>query len=240
MRIAFICDIHGNLPAFQAVIRDMAGQGIDEVVFFGDLFFFGLYPQECYDALHTLSPSVCIKGNTDENIEEVDTFVPSTEFEKKLHDLIVFCDDRLTASAKKEIASWPIARPWNNVLCCHGSPYSFKEGLSPKLPLHTETEQKLRAESLELIVAGHTHVPADFLLAGKRVINPGAIGYSFGGDARASYAVWENGQVEFRYVDYDRKPYVMELTKLLGKYPLLESIVYAVENGRPWPRYENK
>ncbi|MCH3915939.1 MAG: YfcE family phosphodiesterase [Spirochaetia bacterium] len=233
MRYACISDIHGNLPAFTAVIKDLSLQDIDGVIFLGDLVFLGLYPQECFDALEQLNPIICIKGNTDGNLEEVKTFTPSSEFEQELLDLILFCDDRLTSLAKETIASWPIARPLQDFLCCHGSPYSFKESLSDKGSLSHELKQKLSKEQAHIILAGHTHHSCDFSTMGKRIINPGAIGYAFDGDRRASYAILDGKKVEFRHVAYDWQEYLAELNAQIKKYPLLKSIAYAIEHARP-------
>ncbi len=127
MRFAVISDIHGNLPAFEAVVNDLRKQELDGVVCLGDISFNGLCPQECFDLLMSLHPSCMVKGNTDANFEELADFVPTNDFERSLHDLIVFGDVRLTAEAKAAMKAWPMAAEreigGRRILFCHGSPW---------------------------------------------------------------------------------------------------------------------
>ena len=244
MRIALLSDIHGNIAALEAILADCACNGIDSYVFLGDLVFFGLYPQECFEAVMSLDPIACIKGNTDANLEEVDTFRPSNKFERELLECIVDCDRRLSNDAKRTIAGWPIVQPVTTgvfeILCCHGSPYSFTDKLLPEGNTEEQLTKRITGEHAALVCCGHTHMPGEFRIRDKRVVNAGSIGYSFDGDRRPSYAILdiEEDQISciMRRVDYDWNSYSNELSGRVDGLPLFSSIVYAVEKGRPKPR----
>lgn len=241
MRIALLSDIHGNIAALESVLADCAYNGVDSYVFLGDLVFFGLHPQECFEAVVSLDPIACIKGNTDANLEEVDTFSPSSDFERELLDCIVDCDRRLSNEAKRTIAGWPIVHPIttgvSEIIYCHGSPYSFTDKLLPGGNTEESLAGRVSAEQAVLVCCGHTHIPGEFHIGHKQVVNAGSIGYSFDGDRRPSYAILdiEEDQISciMRRVDYDWNGYRKELSGVATDLPLFFSIVYAVEQGRP-------
>ena len=247
MRIGVLSDIHGNIAALEAVLADCDKVGLDAYVFLGDLVFFGLHPQQCFDALLERSPLVCIKGNTDANLEEVDTFHPSSDFEKQLLEVLVDCDQHLSVEAKREIASWPISASktiaGHHLLFCHGSPYHFSDKLTPD-SIKSEVATRLEHESAELILCGHTHMPGEFMIKGKHIANVGAVGYSFDGDKCPSYAILEVDEehltIELRRVDYDCTEYTRELTQATNELPLFSLILYAIEHGKPMPMDKQK
>lgn len=219
MRLAIISDIHGNLPAFEAVVADLRKQYPDSVVCLGDVSFNGLYPQECFDLLMSLHPSCLIKGNTDANFEELAEFVPSNDFERNLHDMIVYGDIRLTDEAKSTFKSWPIASDQvvdgKKLVFCHGSPWRFKDNFSPHNPDFVSFTERVDALGAHAIFCGHTHRRETFRIGDTLVANVGAIGYSFDGDPRPSYGIVdiENGEItcDLRRVEYDSEPYRQDI-----------------------------
>lgn len=240
MRLAFLSDIHGNIGALEAVLADCDAAGVDAFVFLGDLVFFGLYPQPCFDALSARAPLICIKGNTDANLEEVETFTPRSEFERQLLEVVRDCAGRLTSDTLGTISSWPVAETLtlegHRIMCCHGSPYHFNDRLSD--PIADEhLARRVSEEPEELVCCAHTHVPQVFGMYGKPIVNIGAVGYSFDGDPRASYAIIDVGEhgllPEIRRIEYDRERYAGELDLKARRMPLWRSIAYAVRNGMP-------
>lgn len=236
MKIAFISDIHGNLPAFEAVVEHFTKQHADSVVFLGDLVFYGLYPRQCYDLLVSLHPICCIKGNTDANLEELGTFKPASPQEQLLYENIQFCNDQLSPEAKTAIASWPIAKNITlgneEVLACHGSPYHFRDQLSLQSSQLAELAARIEKETASHIYCGHTHVPQIFNLKEKQIVNAGAVGYSFDGDIRASYclATLEKGQWknEIHRVEYPVDEYA---EKILAIPRFGHSLWYILKQG---------
>lgn len=245
MRIAVLSDIHGNIDALEAVLTDCAKRHPDAYVFLGDLVFSGLYPQECFDALFEKEPIICIKGNTDANLEEVDIFNPTNAFERQALDCVVDCCDRLSKQAKMEITNWPIANTFvhagKKIVFCHGSPFSFSDKLTSKGQIDSALEQRITRAGLLEICSGHTHVPTEFSINSTHIVNVGAVGYSFDGDTRAAYGMIEIDGEQISYhmvrVVYDRVRYLSDLRKICDRLPLFRSIGYAVERGKPMPNW---
>ena len=72
MKIALISDIHANIYAFEAVLKDIRKQNVDMTVFLGDIALGDLYPRECLSLLLDIQPLQVIKGNADGAFEEID------------------------------------------------------------------------------------------------------------------------------------------------------------------------
>ncbi len=246
MKIGLLSDIHGNVEALSRVIEDATNQKVEKFAFLGDLTFLGLYPKECYEILMSLSPIVYIKGNTDANIEELDSFIPTNSFEQYLHDVIKFTHDSLDERSRNEISSWPIAQQLcieeRNVIFCHGSPYSFNDKLLSNGETTNSIAEKLQLENVELIFSGHTHTRGDFFIGNKRIINPGSIGYRFDGGIGASYTIIEitkeGVEVDNRIIPYNQEHYIDELLKKSTELPLLKSVIYALTTGQPMPNFK--
>ena len=65
MRIAIISDVHGNLPALEAVLTDIKGRGADVTVNLGDCVTSPLWPKETFEALQSLAMQLCAGTMTD-------------------------------------------------------------------------------------------------------------------------------------------------------------------------------
>jgi predicted phosphodiesterase len=73
----------------------------------------------------------------------------------------------------------------------------------------------------DFILLGHTHLPLLRTIGRTTIINPGSVGQPRQGDSRASYAIWEDGEVRFHHSAYD----VTRTTDLLDKAPLARSVI---------------
>ena len=240
MRMAVISDIHGNVHAFEKVRKAIIAESADEIVFLGDIAFFGLYPQDCFDMLQSLSPSVCIKGNTDANIEELDQFIPSSDSEKNLLDMCRFMEAGLNSHAKNEIKSWKIAeaieRNTIKMILCHGSPYSYKDRFTEEQK--STYYKRIQEETADFVFCGHTHQSARFRIGETQIINCGAIGYSLDGENSASYGLLhipESGQadIEIKRINYDIGKYKREIIR--NSPPFREGLLYLLEHAEPKP-----
>ena len=248
MRIALLSDIHANLYALEAVLHDAQHRSIDRYVLLGDTVYFGLYPRKTLDLLETLDPLVFIKGNTDANIEDIEEVRVTSAFESYLVDVALFTRDALSEEQRRMLQNCPISLETQleerTMLFCHGSPYSFTDSLLPEGKTEPEVSEKIASEHAELILCGHTHRPGDFSVSDHRVINPGGIGYSFNGDTRAHYAILDTREkavgVEFLQVSWDTHRYLKELSQVLDRFPLFESIIYAIHNGKPMSNFKKR
>ena len=240
MRVAVLGDIHGNLRALEAVLADIKTCDVDQFIFLGDLVFNGLDPQLCYDLLMEKSPLVCIKGNSDEYMERIAGFKAKSADDEQLLKFYKYTSIRMKKEAKEAMAGFKdveyLELEGVSLLACHGSPYSNTEGLYEKKPFAPLLSKELAGEKVDVILSAHTHVPADFNREGIRFINPGAVGYSFDGDTRPSWALLtiDKGVMtaKYRRVEYDINRYKMEVEHAIQSFPLFSSLLYALDHGK--------
>lgn len=211
MKIAVISDIHGNLSALNAILQDIEKQGIENIFFLGDLVMNGPSPREVFEIIEDISPEVWIKGNTDEWLEILDEhYVADTPKKKLMLARNNFAKEHLTAEhieklQKIQEQSVVIIND-KKILCVHGSPDSIEEAVGIMRPL-SYFENLIEHSSFDLMLCGHTHLPFIGFYKGKKIMNPGGIGFSLDEDPRASYGVITIGNNEFSLgihrVDYD-------------------------------------
>jgi putative phosphoesterase len=216
MRIAILADIHGNIIALEAVLKDLARQGNADYIFVsGDLFAFGAASDEVLPRLRELPGARFLLGNTDRYL--LNRTYPSMASSNGWRDTLLL-SFRWTAEQmgdegleflKSLPASHKLAIDSFRLLAVHGSPRSDEEGLTLETGAG-ELKEMLPDRGVSVLTCGHTHIPMDRLLGGVRVINVGSVGLPFDGDPRACYALLtfpqregSPTQVDLRRVAYD-------------------------------------
>ena len=193
---ALLYDIHGNLPALEAVLADASGA--DEFLLGGDYATAGAWPRETVERLREIPNATWLRGNADRwLVDRHDAPSPIDEIAAGTAELL---GDELAA----ELAELPERAEIGDTLFCHASPSSDMQsfGAEPG-PLDTELLEGVEATR---VVFGHTHV--QFQRSGSggiELLNPGSVGMPWDGDHRAAYAVLDGGRVELRRVEYDWK-----------------------------------
>jgi len=208
--IAVISDIHGNLPALEAVLADLRDQSVDEVLVGGDLVGRGPQGSEVVRRIRDAGWRG-VRGNHEDYLLDFRCGrVPTEWLELDEWAASRFMADQLEPDDERFIKALPLAIHATTApeLCLvHGSPRSNNEGLGPWTP-----DKQLRAHLARvtgrILVCGHTHRPLLRPFEEGTVVNVGAVGLPFNGDPRAQYAIlrkrsgsWE---VELRRVEYDR------------------------------------
>lgn len=192
MRVAALYDIHGNLPALEAVLGDVDLAGADALVSGGDLVA-GPLPSECLELLRQRGAHF-ISGNADRLV------VARTD-EKH-----VWAHDRLSSEGQSEVAAWPMTLTLDvdglgRVLFCHGSPRSDEEILTVATPDEVVADA-IGDAAADVVVGGHTHQQFDRIVEGKRLVNAGSVGLPYEGRPGA-YWVLLGPDVEHRRTEYD-------------------------------------
>ncbi|MGN6379473.1 MAG: metallophosphoesterase family protein [Gaiellales bacterium] len=188
MRVACLYDIHGNLPALEAVLADPDVRTADLVVVGGDVLP-GPFPGEVVEALQALGEPVrYVRGNGDREPD-------------------AWSESRLGPAWTAELAAWPTtiteAVPGlGDVLFCHGSPRSDEEILTAISPPE-RVRPMLEGVSQPVVVCGHTHVQFDRLVDSHRIVNAGSVGMPY--EAEPGHAFWclLGSEVELRRTAYD-------------------------------------
>jgi len=219
--VALLADVHGNLPALEAVLGDMTRFDVTEVISLGDVANFGPAPREALRRLRSLEPVATIMGNTDYYLSHprtsADVAAPNAETPRIL-ELEHWCAARLADEDREFIASFqPTARlsiDEVEVLAYHGSPLSFDD------PVHSFTTNEsldpwFQGHDAAVFAGAHTHEQFMRRYHAAILLNPGSIGLPLriprGGTAQylsvAEYALLSvvNGQpnINFRRVRYD-------------------------------------
>jgi putative phosphoesterase len=189
MRIAALYDVHGNLPALEAVLAEVEAEAPDAIVVGGDLAP-GPRVGECLERLQALGARF-VMGNGDREVVEGRTEHGAG-----------WVAERLTEAQRAALAAFePVVR-LGDALFCHGSPRSDTEIITRITP--DERLAPMLADVAEpVVVCGHTHQQFDRLIAGKRVVNAGSVGLPYEGDAAAFWLVLADGEPELRRTTYD-------------------------------------
>jgi putative phosphoesterase len=199
MATGLIYDIHGNLPALEAVLRDARDTPVTRWVLGGDYASFGAWPAEVVARLDELQDAVWIRGNWDRwQRGERDDMPPAPELQAALATVVEALGPELVA----RLAELPETYRDGDVLYCHGAPSTDMDSFLPEPSPHDD--ELLAGVTARHVVFGHTHLPVDRERDGIHLFNPGSVGFSFDGDVRASWAVrHDDGRFELRRVRYD-------------------------------------
>ncbi len=221
MRVAALYDVHGNLPALEAVLADPRCAAAEAIVSGGDLVA-GPMPRECLERLLSLGERVVfLRGNGDREVAERDDG-PSA-----------WCRERLGPELTERLRSWPLVVErevpgLGAVTFCHATPRSDEEILTRVTPEADVAEAVAGAS--RLVVVGHTHVQFDRRVGARRVVNAGSVGWPYEGRHGAYWALLgpprgsepQAGRVELVATGYPAAA-AAEAIRATG-YPLAEDL----------------
>ena len=181
---AAIYDIHGNVPALDAVLADIRGAGIDEIVVGGDVVP-GPMPREALDRLLALDlPVRFIAGNGDRVVLAQMNGIESEEVPPPFRDVIRWNAQQLDSRHRAAMAQWQAqleieVESLGKVLFCHATPRNDTEIFTR----NTSEARLLPAFAgvrADIVVCGHTHMQLDRAVGSARVVNAGSVGMPFG------------------------------------------------------------
>lgn len=184
MKVAALYDIHGHLPALEAVIREIEEENVDYIVIGGDVVS-GPLPNETLDYIRALDIEFsCIRGNAESDVirylagEDINGMSERANEEARWVGTVLTPENVEFIQGWKETIELSIGEP-GDVLFCHGTPRSDVEVFT----VNTAYEKLLPIFSglrCESVICGHTHIQFDRRIGGTRVINAGSIGMPFG------------------------------------------------------------
>jgi predicted phosphodiesterase len=222
-RIAVIADIHGNVPALEAVIEDIEAQEFDEVLVAGDLVGRGPQGSEVVGAVRARGWR-CIRGNHEDFLLSLRSGAPRPDDEAP-RDLSChrWMADQLSTGDAQFLAALPGSmtvggHDAQSARVVHGSPASAHEGLGPWT---SDDDLRRHLDSIpeDVLIVAHTHRPMVRTLDEGLVVNVGSVGLSFDGDWRACYGVFETlhgrWKARHRRVVWDR-PRFLEIYRESG------------------------
>jgi putative phosphoesterase len=184
MRAAALYDIHGNLPALEAVLQDIRQAGVDHVVVGGDVVP-GPMPRETIACLLDLDiPVQFIQGNGDRIVLAQMRGAESREVPEQFRDGIRWNARQLDVTHERLLASWPLTirleiRELGDVLFCHATPRNDSE-IFTRLTTEERLQPVFEGTNASVVVCGHTHMQFDRNVGTIRVVNAGSVGMPFG------------------------------------------------------------
>jgi predicted phosphodiesterase len=196
--LAVLYDLHGNLPALEAVLADAGREGADAYLLGGDYGTPSPWPRETLDLLRTLESATWIRGNGERWLRELPDDRP---------EVVETYARWLPGPLSEEEIEWLYSLPpqveLDGVLYVHGCVVRDDDSFAPEPA--PEDEQRLGGVRDRTVVFGHSHL--QFRRSGPngtRLLNPGSVGMPLDGDRRAAWAVrTEAGEFDFRRTEYD-------------------------------------
>ena len=193
MRFAVISDVHGNAPALDVVLADIATQRVDAIFCLGDNVSGPVDPAGAAERLMALG-GLSIRGNHDRWTVDLSL--------KGSGRIDAFARSRLSEAQLAWLADLPAtAANGDGVFLCHGTPTDdeapwldmFYTGRTTTLPSEAQVTALAGTLDYELLLCGHTHIPRSVRLAdGRLIVNPGSVGMQLvQGSPDARYAIVE-------------------------------------------------
>lgn len=211
MRIAVLSDVHGNLPALEAVLEDLKTQTPDGLIVAGD-FVGGPHPDQTVELLQSLKPNWMILGNSDINIlRYIDNQVPQAYRTAKQFALLRWGSTHISSESLAFLRRLPqqlvvALDGMAAIRVVHGSLDDPYDGYDPEFEPE-KFENDLHHLEEMVLICGHTHCPWIVEKKNKLVINPGSVAGPLNGYVGTQYALlsWANGHwnAQLRALPYD-------------------------------------
>ncbi len=205
MRIAALYDIHGNLPALEAVLQEVLGESVNLIVVGGDVFPGPMSGEALSLLLGLETPVRFLAGNGDREVLALADGHEPGDIPEAYRAAMRWVARQLEPEHARSIASWPEVlrleiEGLGHVLFCHATPRNDTEIFTCSTP-----EQRLipifEKAGTPLVVCGHTHLQFDRMIGDVRVLNAGSVGMPFG--TPGAYWLSLGPGVELRRTAYD-------------------------------------
>jgi putative phosphoesterase len=191
LKVAALYDIHGNLPALDAVLAEVDA----DVILVGGDFVAGPWPSETLERLRGLEGDVrFIRGNADREVVEKEQGLAPPE-------VMEFVRAKLSAEQLAFLGSLPLTETVDGTLFCHATPRNDEEIFTRDSPEQRWSEA-LAGVDAEIVVCGHTHVQFDRRIGDIRLVNAGSVGMPYE-DKPGAYWALVSADVELCRTAYD-------------------------------------
>lgn len=217
MKIAIISDIHGNLYALEAVLKDIGARGISRIYCAGDIVGYGPRPDEVIGLLQK-SGIPAVMGNYDDAVGNT-RLICGCDYKDEKSLLLggrsmAWTGDNTPEAAKKWLRELPAEIRFKdsglNMLLVHGSPRSLNEYLYEDVE-EGYLNEMLEESGTDVIVCGHTHLPYVRNLSRGYIVNAGSVGKPKGGSPNATYVILDADGKDLS-VEIAEAPYDYEKT----------------------------
>lgn len=228
--IAIISDIHGNMPALDAVISDIEKKGIKRIFCLGDLVGYYCYFNEVVDKINSMGID-CIMGNHDYAMAYNNGVIERSKTCTKILSWQLENANKNTLEYLKILPEKLLINFANkSILMTHGGLINPIDEYLFDVDDKYFTENKFK---YDVLITGHTHLTSyKSFYSGKKWLNPGSVGQSRDFDNRASYMIIsESFDVQIVRLEYDFMKVVSEMSKLGFENYIAETLVSGVKIG---------
>jgi predicted phosphodiesterase len=217
MRIALLSDVHGNLPAFEAVLADVENEGVDERWCLGDLVGYGADPTRCVE-LARETCTVCLAGNHDLVVTQE---IPISDFSPSAAAAAMWTRENISSEALEFLRGRPASDPERDPGLYHASP---RDPVWEYVLSKWQADECMDLMSNRVAAIGHSHVALWFardasgrvggdqahggdeadISAGEWLLNPGSVGQPRDGEPRAAWLLLDTEEwtARWRRVEY--------------------------------------
>jgi predicted phosphodiesterase len=233
MRLAVVADIHGNLPALEAVLDDIRRRGADRTVNLGDCVSGPLWPRETMDLLDQVG-LLTVRGNHDRWVAETPR--------ERMYASDAFAFDALTSKQRAALGALPVqCRLEQSIAAVHGRPGDDNEYLLESVvdgqlvlaPFETITA-RIGEMQASLLLCAHSHLPrVVYAGAATLIVNPGSVGCPAYSDPNPPAHVSAVGSPHARYAILDNRSGYWTVGLIAVEYDWNAASACALKNGRP-------
>ena len=216
MRVAALYDVHGNAPALEAVLDEIDSEGIEQVVFGGDIVA-GPLPLETL-ALVRSREAAFVRGNADRLLESPESSAEEDEGRR-------WIVQQLDRDEIAWLTNLPFSTVIEDVLYVHATPKD-DESVITELTTERRLAELLDDVEQDLVVGGHTHMQLERRAGSTGFVNAGSVGRPYEAEPGAYWAVISEGKVDFRRTEYDLERAAAAIRA--SGHPMAEEL--AVEN----------
>ena len=243
MKLAVVSDVHANLEAFQAVLKEIDALGIDDIYHLGDLVGYNANPNECVDIVRERNITT-IMGNHDAaacGLEE------PLFFGAMAKEAVLWTRDRLRDDVRKFLRDLNVEAAFNGIcLGVHGSPTSRDDYIFDWLDAMRQMTH-INGRPVDICFFGHSHKTSMFSEHGvqpsldvshrhqlqancRYFINPGSVGQPRDGDPRAAFCTLDTDSL---VVDFHRVPYDLDqCCHKIAKADLPRKLAHRLHHGK--------
>ena len=210
-KLGILSDIHGNLPALEAVLEDLKNFDVDQVIVPGDVINFGPFSRQTAEMVITNDWPV-IRGNNEFFLIDYKTPRAPAEWSDPLQFApIAWLSRQFDSALKSRIGAWPDSLNLRfpdapPIQVFHGIPNDSWEPIYWTMT-DEEIERLLSTVETDFVICGHTHLPMDRQTGRWRIFNSGSVGVPLDGIFSASYLILDGDEhgwkPTFRRIPFD-------------------------------------
>lgn len=215
MRVAALADVHGNAPALEAVLQEVAAESPDAIVFCGDTTW-GPLPAETLALVHELG-AIFVRGNSERELVEQKLDTPRAVWVRSQHEALVL--PQYEEYAVVDVDGLGRTR------FVHGSPRSDEECVTEETPVQ-RVDEFMHGVREQVLVTAHTHVSYDRRIGHLRLLNPGSVGLPYEGVTGVAFWALLGPEVKLRRTPYDLEAAVTRLRASgMAQFELIEQLI---------------